>query len=82
MSPVFKRTTSSTMKKILTVSALAWGLCLSADDWTRFRGSQGTSISSEVNLPVELDAKKHKAWSVDLPAADFRRRLSSATSCF
>ena len=61
------------MKKILTVSALAWGLCLSADDWTRFRGSQGTGISSEVNLPVELDAEKHKAWSVDLPG----RGLSS-----
>ena len=39
-----------------------------ADDWTRFRGPNGTGISSDkVSTPVEWGDAKNLKWKIDLP---------------
>jgi outer membrane protein assembly factor BamB len=36
-------------------------------DWSRFRGPNGSGISSTKNLPVEFGPEKNVIWKVDLP---------------
>lgn len=38
-----------------------------AADWTQFRGSDGTGVSPETNLPIEWSAKKNVAWKASVP---------------
>ena len=44
-------------------------LCVSliAEDWTRFRGPNGTGVNSASKAPVEWSESKNLKWSVDLP---------------
>ncbi len=37
------------------------------DDWTRFRGPNGTGLSTTTNLPVEFGPEKSVVWKTDLP---------------
>ncbi len=37
------------------------------DDWTRFRGPNGTGLSSSRNLPVEFGPEKNVVWKTPLP---------------
>ncbi len=37
------------------------------DEWTRFRGPNGTGISTAVNLPVEFGPEKNVVWKTPLP---------------
>ena len=39
-----------------------------AEDWSQFRGPNGTGISSSKGLPVEFGAQKNLVWKTDLPA--------------
>jgi outer membrane protein assembly factor BamB len=38
------------------------------DDWTQFRGPNGTGISSATNLPTEFGPDKNVVWKTALPA--------------
>lgn len=50
----------------LTTSLIA--STLSAQDWTRFRGPNGSGIStSDASLPVEWNKDKNIKWEIDLP---------------
>ncbi|MGA2261421.1 MAG: PQQ-binding-like beta-propeller repeat protein [Acidobacteriota bacterium] len=37
------------------------------DEWTRFRGPNGTGVSSATNLPVEFGPDKNVVWKTPLP---------------
>ena len=39
----------------------------SADDWTRFRGPNGTGISTSTAVPTEWSVEKNMKWKIDLP---------------
>jgi len=59
------------MKKFSLLIVLAISLVatsLNAEDWSRFRGSDGQGISDSA-VPVEWDTDKNVAWSLDLPGA-------------
>ncbi len=40
-----------------------------AGDWTRFRGPNGTGVSSSTGLPVEFGPQRNMAWVTELPFA-------------
>lgn len=40
---------------------------LQAEDWTRFRGPNGSGISPTSTAPISWSADKNMKWSVDLP---------------
>ncbi len=39
----------------------------SADNWSRFRGPNGTGVSADKNIPVRWDEKEGVAWKVETP---------------
>lgn len=43
------------------------GTALSASDWPRFRGIAGAGISTDKNLPAEMDRTKNVLWSIKVP---------------
>ncbi len=45
---------------------VAWTL-LSASDWPRFRGPNGTGISSDLGLPTEIAKNRNVLWSQKTP---------------
>ncbi len=48
---------------ILFVGALAFA----GDEWMRFRGPNGTGLSTSTNLPVEFGPEKNVVWKTPLP---------------
>jgi outer membrane protein assembly factor BamB len=40
---------------------------LSAEDWTRFRGPNGSGISNETGIPAEFGPQKNVVWKTPLP---------------
>ena len=40
-----------------------------AEDWTRFRGPNGSGVSASTNLPVEFGPDKNVNWSTEIPFA-------------
>jgi outer membrane protein assembly factor BamB len=38
-----------------------------ASDWSRFRGPNGTGVSTDLGLPAELDREKNLSWSIKVP---------------
>ena len=38
-----------------------------SDEWTQFRGPNGTGVSETKNLPTEFGPKKNVVWKADLP---------------
>lgn len=61
-------------KRRLLNSAMLMGLiaatCLPAlggEDWSRFRGPNGTGVSTETNLPTEFGPDKSVVWKTPLP---------------
>jgi len=40
---------------------------LPAGDWPQFRGPDGTGISPDRGLPVEMSPQKNVIWNTDLP---------------
>jgi len=56
------------LTSITCLTALA--LCQSpatGQEWWAFRGGNGSSVSGETNLPIEITDKKNLAWKVELP---------------
>ncbi|MFN0112035.1 MAG: PQQ-binding-like beta-propeller repeat protein, partial [Blastocatellia bacterium] len=52
------------------LAALITATCLTAfgaDDWTRFRGPNGTGVSTETNLPTDFGPDKSVVWKTPLP---------------
>ena len=53
-----------------TALVLAFLVCpLFAEEWTRFRGPNGTGVSESENLPVEFGPDKAVEWAVEVPFA-------------
>ena len=46
---------------------LACSVLLSADDWPRFRGPNGTGVSTDRGLPDAIDQDRNVLWSVATP---------------
>src|SRR5262245_9446028 len=40
---------------------------LAAENWSRFRGPNGTGVSTATNLPVEFGPESHVKWKTTLP---------------
>src|SRR6185503_9388117 len=38
-----------------------------AENWSRFRGPNGTGVSSATNLPVEFGPQSHVKWKAAVP---------------
>jgi outer membrane protein assembly factor BamB len=58
----------------MRIATLALILCCvfvqaatAADEWSRFRGPNGTGISSAANLPVDFGPDKNVIWKTPLP---------------
>ncbi|MBO0859232.1 MAG: PQQ-binding-like beta-propeller repeat protein, partial [Chloracidobacterium sp.] len=52
----------------LVIAQMCAGLAFASDDeWSRFRGPNGTGVSGATNLPVEFDPEKGVAWKTALP---------------
>jgi outer membrane protein assembly factor BamB len=47
---------------LLVTASHSW-----ADDWTRFRGPNGSGISSETGIPSEFGPEKNVVWKTPLP---------------
>ena len=47
---------------LTTIGALAF-----ADEWTQFRGPNGTGVSDTKNLPTEFGPNKNVVWKAELP---------------
>ena len=61
-----RRLLNSTLMMILIAAG-----CLPAlggEDWSRFRGPNGTGVSTETNLPTEFGPDKSVVWKTPLPA--------------
>jgi outer membrane protein assembly factor BamB len=54
---------------ILTFGALLCGenAIASGNEWSRFRGPNGTGVSDATNLPVEFGPEKGVVWKISLP---------------
>jgi outer membrane protein assembly factor BamB len=60
----------------LSIRGLAFAACaacalapLRASDWPRFRGPNGTGISNDTGIPVEVGEQKNLHWKVEIPGA-------------
>jgi outer membrane protein assembly factor BamB len=49
---------------LILLSALTTAV---ADEWSQFRGPNGTGVSETKNLPTEFGPKKNVVWKADLP---------------
>ena len=52
---------------LLTVWLLTAPPAVQADNWTRFRGPNGTGIAKDRDIPVKFDDKTNLLWKVALP---------------
>jgi outer membrane protein assembly factor BamB len=63
-------TKSEFFSKVFLLFSTLFCLGLTAgaqDQWSRFRGPNGTGISAATNLPVEIGPDKNVAWKTPLP---------------
>ncbi len=52
---------------LLSLILILVALPLFADDWSRFRGPNGSGASSSTGLPAEFGAEKNKVWEAAVP---------------
>jgi len=57
----------SRARTFLLLSLILFTLPLAAEDWSRFRGPNGSGTSSSIGLPVEFGPDKNKVWEADVP---------------
>jgi outer membrane protein assembly factor BamB len=62
---MFRRTL--TWPSVLVLVCVTCSL-VPAEDWPRFRGANGTGVSSSTGLPSEIGPGKNVLWSIDAPA--------------
>src|SRR5262245_34422071 len=60
----------------LTASSLA------ADDWTGWRGPQGTGISAETEVPLRWSATENITWKTPIPGRGLSSPIVSADRVF
>jgi len=68
------------LKKIAFFSALLIALPLTAaasDEWSQFRGPNGTGVSETKGLPTEFGPTKNVVWKTELPAGHSSPVLTS-----
>jgi len=58
------------MKGIVRIALLLMTTLLSAADWPQFRGVNGSGLSAEKNLPIEIGPGKNQIWRTSLPPGD------------
>src|SRR5258705_4704692 len=51
---------------VLFIASLALKTAV-AQDWTQFRGPNGSGVSASTRLPVEFGPKKNVIWKAPLP---------------
>ena len=51
----------------VTVTDLSAEALADAENWSRFRGPNGTGVSSATNLPVEFGPESNVKWKTPLP---------------
>ena len=49
------------------IVALIASTCVLAEDWPRFRGPNGSGISTSSDVPVEWSAEENSKWTTELP---------------
>ena len=54
------------MKNLLFLILICTNKFVVAEDWTRFRGPEGTGVARQIDVPTNWDASM-VAWKVDLP---------------
>jgi len=54
-------------RTILLLFLALFTLPVAAEDWSRFRGPNGSGTSSSTGVPVEFGPQKNKIWEVDIP---------------
>ncbi|MSR57603.1 MAG: hypothetical protein EXS05_08015 [Planctomycetaceae bacterium] len=59
----------SALLSLAILSGLGVAGSVSADDWRRFRGPNGSGVSSDKNVPIEISADKNLLWKVAIPGA-------------
>jgi len=52
---------------ILLLISVGLTNALAADDWSQFRGPNGTGVSGTTGLPVEFGPNKNVVWKTELP---------------
>ncbi len=55
---------------VLLILSLGGGSILragQAEEWSRFRGPNGTGISSSINLPIEFGPERNLIWKTNVP---------------
>jgi outer membrane protein assembly factor BamB len=62
MLPTPRRLAAAIVLTLAASSALA-------EDWSRFRGPNGSGVSNSTGLPVEFGPETNVAWSTDIPFA-------------
>ena len=53
---------------LVSMLAMVFTMATTAQEWTQFRGPNGTGISNSTNLPVEFGPDKNCLWKTPLPA--------------
>nr|MBA3950089.1 PQQ-binding-like beta-propeller repeat protein [Acidobacteriota bacterium] len=56
-----------TLKLLVAVALAVAAVPAPHDEWSRFRGPNGSGISAATNLPVEFGPEKNLIWKLDLP---------------
>src|SRR6186713_3731930 len=51
----------------LLAADLSAGALAKVENWSRFRGPNGTGVSTATNLPVEFGPESHVKWKTPLP---------------
>jgi outer membrane protein assembly factor BamB len=63
----FKRRSSGILFCLAVLALAAVATVASAANWTRFRGENGSGVSTDGPIPAEWGDDKNVAWSIDLP---------------
>lgn len=53
---------------LASILAVTFTVTMPAQDWTQFRGPNGTGVSTSTNLPVEFGPDQNCFWKTPLPA--------------
>ena len=53
--------------KLVAVAAVLLSFAASDPDWSRFRGPNGSGISTAANVPIEFGPQKNLLWRLPLP---------------
>ena len=62
---MFRRMWTLPAALMLLIATTSW---LRAEDWPRFRGENGSGVSTSTGLPAEFGPEKNVAWSVNVLA--------------